>query len=220
MSLHSLNSIRNLQDPLKQFQVNFTISMTPALLLAIAQQKATGLNPLSGNMSTVTAKELELRCTSFSYPGSRVSQTNDLVIAGFRRKIATIQNKSGVWECKVTEDQNGGVLNTIQSWIDLMHNPFTGLRLPSTLYVTTCVVDIISADPKRDIGRRIADPLGLTNFAYGNKGRTLWLKGFYPIEYTVGNIGASESGPVEVSIKFNYDWWTETPTGLAALGAL
>lgn len=201
MALKSLNEIRNLKDPLKQLQVTFTISMIPALWLAIQQQKLTGI--ISGNSDTVDPKTLELRCTSFSYPGTKLGQSST-TIAGFRRKLATIQNKSGTWTCKVTEDQNGGVMNTLQAWCDLIHNPFNGLRMPSTVYVTTCVVKIQKAK--------------YNTSDYGDTARTIWLKGFYPIEYDVGEIGASESQPVDVTVKFNYDWWSETPTSISALG--
>lgn len=201
MALKSLNEIRNLKDPLKQFQVTFTISMIPALWLAIQQQKLTGT--ISGNSDTVDPKTLELRCTSFSYPGTKLGQSST-TIAGFRRKLATIQNKSGTWTCKITEDQNGGVMNTLQAWCDLIHNPFNGLRMPSTVYVTTCVVKIQKAK--------------YNTSDYGDTARTIWLKGFYPIEYSVGEIGASESQAVEVTVKFNYDWWSETPTSISALG--
>lgn len=201
MALKSLNEIRNLKDPLKQFQVTFTISMIPALWLAIQQQKLTGI--ISGNSDTVDPKTLELRCTSFSYPGTKLGQSST-TIAGFRRKLATIQNKSGTWTCKITEDQNGGVMNTLQAWCDLIHNPFNGLRMPSTVYVTTCVVKIQKAQ--------------YNTSDYGDTARTIWLKGFYPIEYSVGEIGASESQPVEITVKFNYDWWSETPTSISALG--
>lgn len=207
MALHSLNDIRNLQDPLKQFQVKFTISMIPALYLAIAQQKAASV--LNGNFSTVDAETLELRCTSFTYPGTKLGQSS-LTIGAFRRKLGTIQNKSGIWNCKITEDQNGGVINTIQSWCDLIHNPFSGVRLPSATYVTTCAVDIESTQSRNDFWKRV----------YGGRGRRIYLKGFYPIEYTVGQIDASSSAPVEIDVKFNYDWWTETATGIAALGTL
>ena len=203
MTLKRLNEIRSLKDPLKQFQVTFTISMLPAMQLAIKQQKASGA--ITGNNDTVDAKTMELRCTSFSYPGTKLGQSST-TIAGFRRKLATIQNKSGTWSCKITEDQNGGVMNTIQSWCDLIHNPFTGLRMPSTVYVTTCVVKIKSAEISQD--------------NYGENGRTLWLKGFYPIEYTVTDIDPSNSDPIEIDVKFNYDWWSETPTSISALGVV
>ena len=200
MSLHSLNEVRKLNDPLKQFQVKFTIAMTPGMAIAIAQQKAAGVT--SGNFSTIDAETFELRCTSFSYPGTKLGQS-DLLIGGFRRRLGTIQNKSGVWECKIVEDQEGAVLNTIQSWCDLIHNPFTGMRVPSTYYVTSCIVDIVSTEERGGI--------------YGNKGRRIYLKGFYPIEYNVGQIDASSSKPVEITVKFNYDWFTETITSISSL---
>lgn len=199
MAIHSLGDIRTLKDPLREYQVTFTISMFPALQAAIAQQKLSSL--FNSNGSTVKAKQFELRCTSFSYPGTKIAQT-ELVIAGFRRKLGSLQNKSGTWECSVTENQDGGVLNTIQSWIDLIHNPFNGIRMPSSLYVSTCVVQIkpkLHSDPSKT-------------------GRTIWLKGFYPLSYNVKNINPSSSEAIQVNISFNYDWWSETPTSISALG--
>lgn len=206
MALHSLNDIRNLEDPLKQFQIKFTISMVPGLALAAAQQNLSGI--ASGNFSTVSAETLELRCTSFTYPGTKLGQSST-TIAGFRRKLGTIQNKSGIWDCKIVEDQDGGVINTIQSWCDLIHNPFAGVRLPSVSYVSTCVVDIQSIDKRNSLWRRVYSD---------SKGRRIWLKGFYPIEYTVGQIDASSSAPVEIDVKFNYDWWSEVATSWSAIG--
>jgi len=195
MALHKLSEISNLEDPLKQFQIKFTISMFPALKMAIAQQKVAGI--LSGNKDVIDKSDtLELRCTSFSYPGTKVNQS-EVIIAGFRRKLGTIQNKSGVWSCKIIEDQHGRILNTIQSWCDLIHNPFNGLRFPSTVYVSTCVLEI-------DDG--IA----------GSGGRKIYLKGFYPIEYSVSQIDSSSSAPVEIDVKFNYDWFTEQATGISS----
>lgn len=210
MSLHSLSDVRKLGDPLKQFQVKFTISMVPAIALAIAQQKVAGV--LNGNFSTVDAETLELRCTSFTYPGTKIGRST-LNIGGFRRRLGTIQDKSGVWSCKITEDQNGAVLNTIQSWCDLIHNPFSGARLPSVTYVTTCIVDIMSADTPRT-----NKDVPFAKEIYGkNRGRRIYVKGFYPIEYSIGQIDASSSKPVELDVKFNYDWWSETVSSLSGL---
>ncbi len=195
MSLQPLYTISRLKDPLKQFQVSFTISSIPALALAKVEQKASGL--LTGNTPFAKADELELRCTSFSYPGTKIKQS-ELCIGGFTRKIGAIQDKSGTWQCTITEDYRGSILNTIQAWCDLIHNPFSGATLPSTMYVSTCVVRILNAK--------------------GDAERTLWLKGFYPIEYKVSDIGTSASEAVEITITWNYDWWTETPTSVAAFG--
>lgn len=194
MSLHRLDKIKQLKDPLKQFQVKFTISDLPALKLAKTNQKISTM--FTDNTQVANAETLELRCTSYTYPGTKIAQS-ELIIAGFRRKLGTLQNKSGTWTCKITEDQNGSILNIIQSWCDLIHNPFTSLKLPSSYYVSTCCVEIEPVE---------------------GKGRTIWLKGFYPIEYTVNEIDASSSKPVEITVKFNYDWWTETATSISALG--
>jgi len=208
MALHTLNEIRNLNDPLRQFQVKFTISECPAMKLAKLQQKTSDAltswmsDNRGENKSTVHAETLELRCTSFTYPGTKLGQSST-TIAGFRRKLGTIQNKSGVWACKITEDQNGGVLNIIQSWCDLIHNPMVGTRIPSSYYVSSCVVEFLPAL------KDMKDNQNIT--------RNIWLKGFYPIEYTVGQIDASSSAPVEIEVKFNYDWWTETATSISAL---
>ena len=195
MSLQPLYTISRLKDPLKQFQVSFTISSIPALAIAKTEQKISSI--LSGNSSMTKTEDLELRCTSFSYPGTKIKQT-ETQIAGYRRKLASIQDRSGTWQCTITEDYQGSILNTIQAWCDLIHNPFNGTSSPSSLYVSTCVVRILNERNEAS--------------------RTLWLKGFYPIEYSIGTINTSDSNPVEVTITWNYDWFTETASSFAALG--
>lgn len=182
--LQSLNKIRALQDPLKQFQCDFLISNTPGIWLAQKQQKLWG--KVSGNKSVVDSETISLRCTSFSYPTPKVEQT-ETVIFGFRRKLGSIQNRSGIFKVKVTEQQDSGVLNLIQSWCDLIHNPMNGIRVPHTAYVSSAVVTMNGLKNKRK----------------------LVLNGFYPISFSVGEVGMSSSAPVEVDIEFNYDYYAE-----------
>lgn len=198
MALHSLNHINRLKDPLKQFQIAFTISDLPALKAAKAAQKTAEAMHLAKKSVMANTEELELRCTSFSYPGIQQYEQTELVIAGFRRKLATIQNRSGVWNCAITEDFDGSVLNTIQAWCDLIHNPFNGMKTSSSVYVSTCNLRILNEK--------------------GEATRTLWLKGFYPLKYSVNNIEASSQDAVTITIDWNYDWWTETGTSISALG--
>lgn len=200
MTLQSLNKIRALQDPLKQFQVDLVITNTPGLLLAKLTQQIAG--KLSGNTKLLNAEELHLRATSFSYPGAKIGQT-ELILGGFRRKLGTIQNKSGVWKCKIVEDQEGGVLNIIEAWIDLIHANVLGTRLPSTAYVGTAMLTM---------GGQASDPR--TGKKLGK--RTIWLKGFYPIGYSVSEIDQSSSNPVEISVDFNYDWFAGNSYSLLA----
>lgn len=192
--LRTLNEVRSLKDPIKQSQCEFIIQDTPGLLLAKLSQKIAG--KISGNTAVATAKELRLRCTSFSYPGAKLGQT-DLIIAGHRRKLGTIQNKSGIWKCRVVEDFEGSVLNIIAAWQDLIHSNFTGTRVPSIGYVSTCKI-LLGGD---NAGGHVR------NASLAR--RQIILHGFYPVEYHVNDIDPSSSNPIEVDISFNYDCFFE-----------
>lgn len=182
MSLHSLKDVNQLIDPLKQYQVTFTISH---------MRGSKGiLGMLSGGSGdkAVSSNTFELRCESFTYPGTKIS-TTETRIWTYKRKIASQQDKSGTWETTLIEDQNGAVLNTIQNWCDLINNPVTGLINPSTLYTSLANVDIRSAD--------------------GKLAKRIYLRGLYPIEIKPININASSSDAVKVSVTWNYNWFTE-----------
>jgi len=191
--LQPLNDIRGLKDPAKQFEVEFVIPELPAVLLAKTTQKLVGF--MSGNTAIASTKELHLRCTSFSYPGTKIEST-DIFLGHHRRKYATVQNKSNTWKVKVTEDYQGSVLNLIQAWCDLIHSNILGTRLPSSLYTTTASIIL---------GKTIN----------GNKtNRTIVLKGVWPSGYQVNTINPSSSQPIDVDISFNYDYFAENSYSL------
>lgn len=199
--LRSLNEIRGLQDPLKQSQVEFIISDTPGLLLAKVAQKVAG--QLSDNTKVLNAKTLRLRCTSYSYPGSKIGQT-ELILGGHRRKLGTIQDKSGVWTCNIVEDLEGGVINTISAWCDLIHSNFLGTRLPSILYRSQAQIIMGGNKGGGNVrNKKLAS-------------RTIYLHGVYPISYKVGNIDPSSSAPVNITVDFNYDFFTDNPYSLTS----
>lgn len=208
--LQPLNTIRNLDDPLKQYMVEFDIKESP--VISLVESVGKGINSLAGTMdalSTLNFKnisnplknfkdansiakvsDLKFRASSFSYPGTKIKQTS-LNINGFNRKIGTIQNKSGVWKCKVDENcgaSHGSIIQLIQNWCDCIHSSEFGLRFPSIMYATTCVVSICSPT--------------------GAKIRSIYLRGFYPIEYSVGEINPSSSEPVSINVSFNYDFFS------------
>lgn len=187
MTLRSLNEIRALKDPAKQFQVELTLCEIPAIALARGTQNVFG--QISGNTAMVSSEEFVLRCTKFSYPGAKIAQ-DELILMGHRRKRATIQNRSGIFNCTVVEDMEGGCLNLIEAWCDLMHSPLLGTRVPSMLYTGSAVLSF---------GER------LDNSKFEK--RTIHLKGFYPIEYKVCDIDTSSSEPITIDISFNYDYF-------------
>lgn len=189
--LRNLNEIRALQDPIKQSQVEFIISDTPGLLLSKLEQNILGL--LSGNTKTYGPKELRLRCTSYGYPGAKLSQT-ETVIAGHVRRLGQVQDRSGTWTVTVTEDYEGAVLNTIEAWCDIINSPVSGVRLPSLLYKTVARIQL---------GGNVKHPYSGKKLGM----RTIWLRGVYPISYEVGDLNPNDSSPVSVKITFNYDWF-------------
>lgn len=182
--LKALNEIRALKDPLKQNQVEFVLCEYPALKLAQITQKVAGV--LSGNTEVASEKELHLRCTSFNLPGCKIGQT-ELILQGMRRKDATIQNRSGTWTCTITEDFDGSIGNILQAWCDLIHAPLIGTRLPSNFYYGLAQINI--------------------GGTAGTKGRTLYLKGLYPISVQMNQINTSSSDPVEITVTWNYNWY-------------
>lgn len=189
--LRKLNEIRALKDPIKQSQVEFIISDTPGLLLAKLEQNILGL--LSGNTATCGPKELRLRCTSYGYPGAKLSQT-ETVIAGHVRRLGQVQDRSGTWTVQVTEDYEGSILNTIEAWCDIINSPVSGLRLPSALYKTVARIQL---------GGHVKYPASGKELGM----RTIWLRGVYPISYEIGDLSPTDSSPISVNITFNYDWF-------------
>ena len=200
MAIRPLAEIRGLEDPLKQSQVEFIISDVLALKMSNAVQGLVG--KISGNEKTVDGEVLRLRCRSFSYPGPKI-HTTELCIKNHIRHIGTRQDKSGIWKTRITEDMEGGVLNTIQAWMDLIHSNITGIRLPSSLYVGSAQI-IIGGDVHKPNGKKLEK-------------RTIWLKGVYPIAYEVGTINPSSSEPVEVDVSWNYDYWADNSYSVMGL---
>lgn len=187
MALRSLNEIRGLKDPVKQFQVELVLNDVPAIALARASQNLFG--KISGNTALVSSEELVLRCTKFSYPGARIAQ-DELIIMGHRRKRGTIQNRSGVFKCTVVETMEGGVLNLIEAWCDLIHSNLLGTRVPSLAYIGEAVLTFGERVNSGDLAKR-----------------EIHLKGFYPISYSVSDIETSSSEPITIDIEFNYDYY-------------
>jgi hypothetical protein len=192
--LQSLGTIKTLNDPLKQYMVEFDIREFPVSTVINTHAKFIGMLGNLGKYNRMTSfKAFKLRAQSFSYPTSKIKQT-EVNINGFKRKIGSLQDKSGTWTCKVFDDYEGGVSQLIQSWMDCIHNTETGIRLPATLYSTTCQVSINTKD--------------------GGKERSIYLRGFYPISYTINEINVNSSEPVTVDVTFNYDFFSGTEHGL------
>lgn len=191
--LRTLNEIRQVKDPLKQYMVEFDITELPTLkVIGITSKLIQGIGSLGKGSKTASAKDFKFRAQSFTYPGTKIAQT-ELTINGFTRKSGCQQNKSGVWKCTVVDDYDGSVSDFIQGWCDCIHCTELGIKLPLIAYSTTCSVTV--------------------NKPGGGNGRRFSLRGFYPIEYSVSQINTSSSDPVTLDVSFNYDFFSGTQKG-------
>lgn len=199
MSLHKLQDVNHLPDPLKQYQFSFEISkFRGSDGIAGVFSGATSLNPLKPvqtankildgfKRNDKPAERFELQCSSYFWPGSKM-YTTETVIGGHHRTRATYQDKSGQWKTTVYETMDGLIITSIRNWLDAMYNPMSGITLPSELYISQCVV-------------RFTTPL---------TEKKAILRGFYPISISNIQIDASSSNPVQCEVVWNYDWFTET----------
>lgn len=119
--LKSLDTVRSLAEPVKQFQGELVISVPWAIKQNI--------------------EKLVYRCTSYSYPTAEVSTTK-VTIAGYEHYRAAFQKRSGTFTCKITEDMKGSVLKFINSWINLEHSYVVNYRSTSKSYIGEAVLKI------------------------------------------------------------------------------
>lgn len=119
--LKSLDTVRSLAEPVKQFQGELVISVPWAIKQNI--------------------EKLVYRCTSYSYPTAEVGLTT-VNIAGYEHSRATIQKRSGTFSCSITEDMKGSVLKFINSWINLEHSYVINYRSSSKSYIGDAIIKI------------------------------------------------------------------------------
>ena len=167
MALHSLDQIISLKDPLKQYQCRFIIS----------NGMGTTLSSLFTKNNVIKDGTFELRCTSFTLPGTKI-KTTDLVLNNHVRKRAAMQDKSGVWKVSVTEDSEGNVAQSIKNWCDIIHNPVTSIQAPSASYVSMATIEILGAN--------------------GEVNRKFYLRGLYPLSIRETKIDTSSSNAVQI----------------------
>lgn len=194
MSLHRLQDINGLPDPLKQYQFTFAISkFRGSDGIAGMFNGNVGLKDVFGGIfknDKSIAERFELQCSSYTWPGSKV-YTTQLSINGHKRTRPSYQDKSGQWKTVVYETMDGVIITAIRNWLDAIHNPLTGVTLPSTLYVSQCEV-------------KFKTPL---------TEKKAILRGFYPVSIGDIQIDASSSNPIQANVTWNYDYYTESSLG-------
>ena len=134
-------------------------------------------------------EKLELQCSSFSLPGTTI-KTVETVIGTHYRTRAALQDKSGTWRTIVYDTQGAEVWLALQKWFDLINNPVTGLIATSSQYVRRAEIQILDANMQ--------------------KTKSLYLYGVYPTRLGQIEINANSSDAVQLTVDWNYDWFSTT----------
>lgn len=126
MSLHKLSAINNLNDPIKQFLIDFNIV-------------------LPTNTFNFDAEQLELRAQSFSFPSITVDAT-EVWWGGHHRQYAGKQTRQGDWTVTFTEVWSGDVIDGFRKWMQLAHNFSNGTIATHEHYMTSAKVNLLNPD--------------------------------------------------------------------------
>lgn len=124
MSIHALKDINNLADPIKQFLIDFVIT-------------------IPNNTFNFKADQLELRAQSFSFPTIQMDDTT-VMWGGHERKFAGKQTRQGDWNVTFTEVWSGDVIDGFRKWMQLAHNYTAGTIATHEVYMTSAVVRLLN----------------------------------------------------------------------------
>lgn len=126
MSIHKVRDINNLNDPIKQFLIDFNIT-------------------LPANTFNFKADQLELRAQSFSFPTVQMDST-EVMWGGHHRQFAGKQTRQGDWNVTFTEVWSGDVIDGFRKWMQLAHNYTNGTIATHEHYMTTAIVNLLNPD--------------------------------------------------------------------------
>ena len=177
MSLHSVNEINSLADPLKQFLSTFVIT-----------------TPNCEAFAPSVAKQLELRAQSFSWPTIQADNTT-VMWGGHERQYAGKQIRGGDWGVTFTEVYSGDIIDGFKKWCNGFHNFKNGTISLFENYATTIEVQLLNPE--------LYDP-GVTT-AVAKKIQLL--RAWPTNVSVAGDIQPSSSDPVEISVSFHYDYF-------------
>lgn len=97
--LKSLNDVRNLKDPLKQFVSTWTFGTVAG---------------------TSLPADLELRCQSYGFP-TLTGDTTEVEWAGFKRVYAGKQTRQGSWTVTFIEVWDVKIFDGFKEWVNCYH---------------------------------------------------------------------------------------------------
>lgn len=177
--LTKISEINNLNDPIKQFLLDFNISLPD------------GKTETELGFKT---RQLLLRAQSFTVPQITVDDTT-VWWSGHERKYAGKQLRGGDWTVEFTEVWSGDYIDGFKKWFNWAHNFVNGTISLHDNYMGSAVVNILNPD--------LYDPKPSTATA-----KQIILKWIYPTDVSVsGGINPSSSDPVNISVTWHYNYF-------------
>lgn len=175
----NIKEINNLDDPIKQFLLDFNISLPDGK----SEDSDLGFK----------TKQLLLRAQSFTIPKITIDAT-EVWWSGHHRQFAGKQQRQGDWTVTFTEVWNGNYLDGFRKWMNWAHNYKNGTIALHNNYMGSATVNILNPD--------LYDPKPQTAVA-----KQMFLKMMYPTEVSVPEIKPSESAPVDITVTFHYNYF-------------
>ncbi len=175
--LKTLNQVRNLKDPLKQFVSTWQFAFPAG-------------SPL---ISMIDTQDLELRCTTYGLPTLN-GDTTEVTWGGFKRVYAGKQTRQGSWSVTFIEVWDASVVEAFKKWVNVYHNYKNGTISLLDAYTATVNISLVNPD--------VYDPQpeGITRY-------DIRLFDVFPSEVSMPEISASESADVEIKVNFNFNYF-------------
>lgn len=175
--LKSLDEVKNLKDPLKQFVSTWTFAFSP-------NSKAAGL---------FDSKDLELRCQSYGLPTLTGDQT-EVTWGGFKRIYAGKQTRQGSWSVKFTEVWDASIMEGFKKWMNVYNDYVNGH------------ISLIS-DYRADVNIMLVNPEVYDSEEVKEAYNIKLYDVFPTEISLGGDINASGSEPIEIGGTFNFNYF-------------
>ena len=153
-------------------------------------------NPKGG---ILPSEDLTLLAQSYQWPQIEV-QVVEYAIAGYQRRDAGLQNRSGSMQVTILEVVDGLVWEEMDRWSKKMHNPFSGQTGRSSDYKTSITLEMLKYDPNT------IDPDADT-LKDAKVSRKVVLQGAFPSQVGQLEINANESEAMQFQVDFTYNYW-------------
>ena len=181
--LTKISEINNLNDPIKQFQLEFQIALPDGK----SEDADLGFK----------TRQLLLRAQSFSVPEIKMDDTT-VNWAGHERKFAGKQTRNGDWTVEFTEVWSGDYIEGFRRWMTWAHDYVNGTISLHDNYMGSATVNILNPDK-------------IIPSAPGAAAKQFFLKRLYPTQVNMsGTINPSSSDPVNISVTWHYDYFLMT----------